>query len=117
MRHAAHFSADLDSLSGEPLAGFHAYAFATFRQVGAAFELGGEYLRWLQANGEHGLEQTAAACDVIATTARVLQLMTARFVNANRPFDPTPSLETMAGAWDETMIGLTERYGELAHQG
>jgi hypothetical protein len=45
-----------------------------------------------------------------------LQFKTARRVNANRPFDPAPMLETMAGAWDETMMRLTERYGALAHQ-
>ena len=31
-----------------------------------------------QANGEHGLERIAAACDVIATTAKALQFKTAR---------------------------------------
>jgi hypothetical protein len=116
-RYAAHLPTDLESLAGEPLAQFHGYAFATFRQCGAAFELGGAYLRWLQENGESGLEQIAAACDVIATTTKALQFKTARLVNANRSFDPTPMLETMAAGWDETMMGLAERYGALAHQG
>jgi len=116
-RYATRFPADLDALAGGPLAQFHGYAFATLRQCGAAFELGGAYLRWLQANGEHRLDRLAAACDVIATTAVALQFKTARLVSAHRPFDPAPMLDTMAGAWDETMIGLTERYGALAHQG
>jgi uncharacterized protein DUF1839 len=116
-RYAAQFPTDLESLAGEPLTRFHGYAFATFRQCGAAFELGGAYLRWLQAHGESGLDQIAAGCDVIATTAKMLQLKTARFVSANRSFDSTTMLDTMAGAWDETMMGLTERYGALAHQG
>ncbi len=71
-RYARRFGADLDSLAGEPLAQFHRYAFATLRQCGAAFELGGAYLRWLQANGEHGLEPIVMACDTIATTAKAL---------------------------------------------
>jgi hypothetical protein len=115
-RYATRFPADVEWLAGQPLAQFHRYAFGTFRQCGAAFELGGAYLRWLQASGERGLEQVTAACDLIATTAMTLQFKTARRVNANRPFDPAPMLETMAGAWDETMMRLTERYGALAHQ-
>lgn len=114
-RYAARFRADLDSLAGVPLAHFHGYAFATFRQCGAAFELGGAYLRWLQAHGERGLEEVASACDVIATAAKALQFKTARFVSTNRSFDPTPMLDTMAHAWDETMTRLTARYGAFAY--
>jgi hypothetical protein len=115
-RYAAQFPADLESLTGASLATFHQYAFATFRQCGAAFELTATYLRWLLENGEHGLEPMAAACDVIATTTRALQLKTARFCNTNRSFDPAPMLDTIAAAWDQTMIGLTERYGAVAHR-
>jgi Domain of unknown function (DUF1839) len=115
-RFVPRFAADLEGLAGEPIARFHAYAFATFRQCGAAFELGGEYLRWLEANGESGLGDIVRACDLIATTAKALQFRTARFVNANRPFDPTPMVDTMSAAWDETMTRLTERYAALAHQ-
>jgi hypothetical protein len=114
-RYAARFGADLDSLAGEPLTQFHRYAFATLRQCGAAFELGGAYLQWLQANGELGLERIATACDAIATTAKALQFKIARSVNANRPFDPAPTLATMAAAWDETMTSLMARYGPLGH--
>ena len=78
---------------------------------------GGAYLRWLQANGEHGLERVADSCDVIATTAKALQFKVARSVNAHRPFDPAPMFTTMASAWDETMTALMARYGALAHHG
>jgi hypothetical protein len=93
-----------------------AYAFATLRQVGAAFELGGEYLRWLELNGEAGLDETARACDVIAATAKALQFKTARYVSTGKLFDPAPMLNAMAGAWDETMTRLTERYTAIVHQ-
>jgi hypothetical protein len=115
-RCATRIAADLEDLAGRPLAAFHGYAFATFRQCGAAFEFAGAYLRWLQDSGEEGLEPAAAACDVIATTAKMMQFKTARSVSAHRPFDPMPMLESMANAWDETMIGLTQRYGALTHQ-
>jgi hypothetical protein len=114
-RYAARFPVDLDRLISAPMGQFHAYAFATLRQCGSAFELGGAHLRWLQANGETGLEPLAAGCDDIAAAANTLQFKAARLVNTTRPFDPAPLLETMADAWDKTMRGLTERYGALAH--
>ena len=116
-RYGARLSSDLKELAGAPLWQFHGYAFATFRQCGPAFEFAAAYLRWLEANGECGLEPMAASCQVIATAAKTLQLKTARFVNGGRMFDPVPIIETMALAWDETMTGLTTRYGVLARQG
>ena len=109
-KYAARFPGDLTWLAGEPLAFFHNYAFATLRQCGAAFELGSAYLRWLEARGESGLECAAEACGLIATTAKALQFKMARAVNMRKTLDPAPMLETMAGAWDETMMTLTARY-------
>jgi hypothetical protein len=115
-RYAASFADDLERLCRSPLERFHRYAFATFRQAGAAFELGGAYLRWLQAHGEPGLEPIAAACDVIATTTKALQFKTARAVGIGRPFDASTLVGTMAAAWDETMTALTARYGVVMEQ-
>jgi uncharacterized protein DUF1839 len=98
-------------LISEPLSCFHNYAFATLRQCGAAFELAGTYLCWLQTGGECGLQRAAEACDRIAMTAKALQFKTARAVNTHKPLDAVPMLETMAAAWDEAMIALTVRYG------
>jgi hypothetical protein len=111
-RYAARFPADVETLTGQPLPRFHGYAFATLRQCGAAFELAGTYLRWLETGGEGELEPVARACDQIATTAKTLQFKTARAVSAHRPFDSRPMLDTMATAWDETMAALTTRYGQ-----
>jgi hypothetical protein len=116
-RYAAAFSNDLESLGEQPLARFHAYGFATLRQCGAAFDLGCAYLRWLESHGEAGLEQIATDCDVIASTAKALQLKTARFVNNRRTFDPSPLLDTMAVAWEGVMSALAERYGAVVHKG
>ena len=76
---------------------FHSYAFATLRQCGAAFELAGAYLRWLEARGESGLERAAEGCELIATTAKALQFKTARAVSTREPLDAAPMLEKMAG--------------------
>jgi hypothetical protein len=110
-RYAVRFPADLEWLVCEPLACFHRYAFATLRQCGAAFELAGVYLRWLESAGERGLGSVAATCDLIATTAKTLQFKAARAVSLHRPFDASPMIDTMAGAWDSTMTALVDRYG------
>lgn len=116
-RYAVRFAHDLEQLSGGTLERFHRYAFATFRQAGAAFELAGAYLRWLQANGERTLEPIATACDVIATTTKALQFKTARVVSTRRPFDASMMLDAMATAWDEAVVALAARYGAVTHPG
>jgi hypothetical protein len=110
-RYAVRFPADLEWLVREPLAHFHSYAFATLRQCGAAFELAGTYLRWLETAGERGLGSVAAGCDLIANTSKTLQFKAARGVSLGRPFDASPMIETMARAWDDTMAVLVDRYG------
>ena len=109
-RYAARFPCDLAWLGGEPISLFHNYAFATLRQCGAAFDLAGAYLRWLEASGESGLERAADGCQLIATTAKALQFKTARAVNTRKGLDAAPMLDTMAAAWDETMTTLVARY-------
>ena len=110
-RYAARFPGDLAWLAGEPL------AFSTtmpLRRCGSAAprsSSAGAYLRWLEAVARCGLERAAEACELIATTAKALQFKTARAVNTRKTLDPAPMLETMAGAWDETMMALTARYG------
>jgi hypothetical protein len=115
-RYAATFANDLASLGGQPLTRFHAYAFATLRQCGAAFDLACAYLHWLQSHGEPELEQIATNCAVIASTAKALQLKTARFVSTGRAFDPSPLLDTMAVTWETVVSALSVRYGALVHQ-
>jgi len=109
-RYATRFTEDLAWLAAEPLATFHAYAFATLRQCGASFELAATYLRWLEAQGEDGLGPAAAAFDHIASSAKDLQFKTARVVNGRPLFDPVPKITSMADAWDQAMAELTARY-------
>lgn len=111
VRYATRFRTDLEWLATEPLSSFHSYAFATLRQCGAAFELAGAYLRWLDAGGECGLESVAEACHRISTAAKTLQFKTARVVATQRSFDPTPMLDTMIAGWDDVIAALTSRYG------
>jgi hypothetical protein len=114
-RYAKPLVEDLRWLSGESLPQFHRYAFATLRQFGAAFELAGACLRWLEGQEPQDLQPAARSCESIAGTAKALQFKIARAVQTHRAFDPTPALEAMAAEWDEIMSALTLRYGSLAH--
>lgn len=116
-RYAAQVDRDLTSLVGSDLAAFHAYAFSTLRQCGAAFELGGSYLRWRQRLGDAGLDDAVRQCAIISSSAKALQFKAARAAGAGRTFDPAPLLQTMAEAWDGVMRQLDAARGALAHQG
>ena len=105
------FAADLAWMQTEGLAAYHAWAFATLRQLGAAFELGAFYVRWLSDAGETGLEPAATAFDAISSVAKTLILKTARAVNTKKSLDPREMLGDAARAWDTGTRLLVERYG------
>src|SRR5258708_40094161 len=56
VRFREHFGKDLIWLQGEGLARYHAWAFATLRQLGAAFALAALYVRWLSKHAQPGLD-------------------------------------------------------------
>jgi Domain of unknown function (DUF1839) len=104
------FIADVEWLKAEGLATFHGHAFATLRQLGAAFEFATEYLRWLGAHGQAGLEPTAAHFDAISENTKALVLKTARAVNTKRPVDFAPLLDSIGGSWQAGMDALAARF-------
>jgi len=79
---------------------YHAYAFATVRMAGAAFEILGDHARWLlgEAAGD-----VAVATGEIVDGSKALSFRLAR----RRSFDPDPSIAALAGAWERAMAGLT----------
>jgi hypothetical protein len=97
---ASRLEQDIPLLQAAGLAAYHVYAFATVRQLGAAFELAGLYLRWL---GPPGNDQWTAAADAflnISAAAKTLILKAARAVNAKRPADFGPLLSAAAVEWE-----------------
>jgi hypothetical protein len=111
VRFGDRFATDLAWMQSEGLPAYHAWAFATLRQLGAAFELGAVYMRWLSRVGEVGLEPSAAAFDAISGVAKTLVLKTARAVNTKKSFDPTDMLGDAARSWDAGIRLLIGRYG------
>ena len=101
------FGRDLPLLHERGLAHYHAWAFATTRQLGAAFELAASNLRWMQQLGQPGLVDAIAAFDVIAGNCKSFILKGARTVNSKRAFDGTAMFGEMSAAWESGLANLS----------
>ena len=107
IRFRQRFERDLPWLQEQGLAFYHAWAFGTIRQVGAAFELTALNLKWLAGAGHDGFEPAVAAFEQIASVSKTFILKAARAVNSKRAFDGTALFDEMAHAWDRGMEALT----------
>jgi hypothetical protein len=90
-------------VSGDP-AVYHAYAFATVRMAGAAFELATSFVAWLV--DDHESPAAAALADIV-TGCKTLSFKLAR----QRSFDTEPIIDTLAAAWDEAQERLDAAVG------
>jgi hypothetical protein len=94
---------DLPELQAKGLPYYHAWAFASIRQAGAAFDLAAANLRWQAGFGHPELVTAAESFEAIAQGNKALILKGARAVNSGRPFDATPMMTDMAQAWERGM--------------
>ena len=101
LRFGAQLERALPALLEGDLGDYHAYAFATVRMAGSAFELAGSHLDWLL--GARAAEAVAALGEIV-DASKALSFRLAR----RRPFDPEPLLGTLAGAWTRAMDALVE---------
>ena len=83
---------------------YHAYAFATVRMVGAAYELAASAAEWLFAGDA---APAAAAMRTIVDGCKVLGFRLAR----RREFDPGPVLASLSEAWAGAIAALEEVVG------
>ena len=104
------FLLDVEALKCDGLARYHAYAFATLRQLGAAFELAAYYLSWLGRNDQISHTEMVGDCEVISTTTKSLLMKTARAVNTRREVDLAPMLEELSSRWDSLMTSLQREF-------
>jgi hypothetical protein len=99
------FGAQLEEQLPVLLAGgldeYHAYAFATVRMAGSAFEIAASHVDWLLGPGGAGAGQ---AMREIVDGSKTLSLRLAR----RRAFDPRPRLDALADAWSRAMDALAE---------
>jgi hypothetical protein len=102
------FDAELTFMHERGLPYYHAWAFATTRQLGASFELAACNLRWMQQLGQPGLDDAIAAFDVIAGNCKSFILKGARAVNSKRAFDGAAMFGEMSGAWERGLASLAQ---------
>jgi Domain of unknown function (DUF1839) len=102
-RFASRFAQDLPELQAAGLPYYHAWAFASIRQAGAAFDLLAANLRWQGSFERPDLLAAAESFGAIAEANKALILKGARAVNSGRPFDAAPIFDGMAGAWERGM--------------
>lgn len=105
----ARFAADLPWLMEGDIETFHAYAFVTWRQFGACYELAHSYLNWLGDQGVPELEDASHALRGISENSKAFQFMLARAVARKR----APTLEVidqMGENWSRAMDALRSKY-------
>lgn len=108
-RFRARLERDLLVLHAKGIDHYHAWAFATTRQLGSAFELVALNLKWLAQEpsaGDAEVLSAAEAFDLISLRCKTLILKGARMVAGKRPMTDGPSFDEMATAWDNGMAAL-----------
>jgi hypothetical protein len=103
-RFGAALTVTLDELLQGGLEDYHAYAFATVRMAGSAFEVAGDHAAWLLGSQADGIQQ---AMGEIVDGCKALSFRLAR----RRAFDPGPLIETLSGAWERAIDGLVAATG------
>ncbi|MFL5862503.1 MAG: DUF1839 family protein [Solirubrobacteraceae bacterium] len=103
-RFGAQLSRQLPELLESPLDDYHAYAFATVRMAGSAFEVAAEHARWLFG------EDAAAVSEAMAGIVDGCKALSFRLAR-RRAFDAAPLIERLAVAWEDAMSGLRTAAG------
>ena len=100
-RFAARFMKDLPEMQAKGLPHYHAWAFATVRQLGASAELMAQWLKWVE-----GSAAAIAAYETLSAGCKAFILKAARAVNSKKPFDPSATFDEWAAAWETAMANL-----------
>jgi hypothetical protein len=94
------FAREMPSMREAGLEHYHAWAFASIRQAGAAFELAAAHMQWL------GFEGPAAQFREISSANKSLILKGARAAATGKQFDVNEVMSVMAKAWQSGMDEL-----------
>jgi Domain of unknown function (DUF1839) len=98
-RFGAALSRELPELLSGDAAHYHAYAFATVRMVGSAFEIAASHVDWLlEAEGR----RAAGALMDVVEGSKTLSFKLAR----RKEFDPAPAIAALADGWERAMSAL-----------
>jgi hypothetical protein len=80
---------------------YHAYAFATVRMAGSAFEVAASHAEWLLADG------AGPACEALRQIVEGCKILSFRLAR-RRPFEPEQALATLSEGWEQAMARLDE---------
>ena len=89
---------ELPALAGDDA--YHAYAFATLRQCGAAWDAAAAFLRWLEPGA---YEEAAVGFEGLAGSSKMLLLKLARAATTGRVFDTAEPIAAMESLWQDAM--------------
>ncbi|HEY5428844.1 MAG TPA: DUF1839 family protein [Solirubrobacteraceae bacterium] len=103
-RFGAQLDRELPSLLRRGLEDYHAYAFATVRMAGSAFEIAADHAGWLFGADAADVQ---VAMGEIVDGCKALSFRLAR----RRTFDPSGTIDALAGAWERAMTGLDAAAG------
>jgi hypothetical protein len=101
LRFDAQLKRDLPRLLEGDADEYHAYAFATVRMAGSAFEIAASQAEWLLGDG------AAGACEALREIVDGCKILSFRLAR-RRAFDPSETLSALATAWDEAMGRLDD---------
>lgn len=101
VRFGAQLERDLPRLLEGDASEYHAYAFATVRMAGSAFEVAATQAEWLLKDG------AAGACEALRRIVEGCKVLSFRLAR-RRPFEPCETLSALAGAWEEAMGRLDD---------
>jgi hypothetical protein len=114
VRFMQRLEAELPSMQQRGLQFYHAWAFATVRQLGAAFELCAQNLSWMRDLGTAVPPESIADCMAISAACKTFVLKGARAVNTKRPLPVREILEPVALAWERGISALAGSVGTYA---
>ena len=104
-RFAERFARDLPELQAKGLGYYHAWAFATVRQLGSSAEVMALYLAWL-GGAEGQFAPAIAAYTELSGLAKSFILKAARAVNGKKPF--APDFAPWIAAYDRAIENLVQ---------
>jgi Domain of unknown function (DUF1839) len=106
VRFTQRLAEDLPVMQERGLAFYHAWAFATVRQLGAAFELAAQNLRWMQSLGAVVPAESITQFEALSGSCKTFILKGARAVNSKRALPVHEMLEPVALAWERGIAAL-----------
>lgn len=99
-RFGASLEREMPRLLEGDAAEYHAYAFATVRMAGSAFEVLGSLSDWL-------IGPQSAAAGPLARIVEGCKTLSFRLAR-RRAFDPAPAIAALGEAWEEALMGLDD---------